>query len=214
MRRSEPVEGRFTGGPLASIAFELDALYYGTAHENRRRLKEWRERDAAFVTEQVTNGVPEEELEHLPRPKLLDTSIWIEYLSLIDDPYSLPSNADPSKAVNFRLDVLRSLSTLPPSRIKAFTHYMDGFDIDEIAPLMGKNEELGGGWETNSVRHAIKEASRTCRHHGDALIDEPTKRYIGVPRTETATETEKRIAGYRKSRARQLANHTGSTSNV
>lgn len=178
---------RFRGGPMAACSWELDALYFGTVYENNRRMREWMRKNAQHRAEMLARG---ETPEDLPRPPFLDTKQWITLLHLIEDVHSIPGNANPFKAVNFRLDVLRMLAQLPESRIRAFVLYMDGYSLDEIAQKMGKDPESGEPWDYRSVRDALKKASRTIRKHGDALLDEPTKRYLGVPRTEQAGDAE------------------------
>lgn len=208
MRRRNLNGGRFEGGPLAACSWELDALYYGTIWENERRIKDWKVRNSTHHEAQIEEGVAEEDLTDLPRPRLLDTTEWIAYLHLIEDPESLPGHANPAKAVDFRLDVLRSLTKLAPSRQKVFVHFMDGFDLEEIASLMGKNEEDGGGWQVSSVQHALREASRMCRKHGDSLQDAGGKFFIAVPNTSEASRMDRVIADIRLARDRQLRNRS------
>lgn len=193
-------EGRFEGGPLANCSFELDALYHGTAHENARAMRAWIKRNAQHRCEMLARG---EQPEDLPRPRLLDTTEWVTLLHVILDAASMPGSANPFKAVNFRLDVYRALSTMPKSVRQVFTHFADGFDLEEIALLMGRNEEMQEGWSRSSVRDAIKKASRGVRRHGDPILDEPTKRYIGVPKTHTAVAVMSEMRELRTRRARR-----------
>jgi hypothetical protein len=183
---------RFTGGPLAGVAFELDALYFGAAWENTRRFKDWSERNAAHVSRQTSEGV--EEPADLPRPAALCTWEWIAELRQLDVP---ESTSNPFAAINFRLDVLRALSTLPKSHLAAFVALMDGYgvegmriDLDEIARVMAP--EGRRPWDAGSVRHALKRASRTVRREAAPI----------ATKTSAARTAEREIARIRRERAR------------
>lgn len=127
----EPV--RFTGGPLASVDFELDAKFYGVEHENRRLQRDYEVRAACNLI-RVLAGTAEPER---PGYKPLDTTAWLDDFSILWEPENIPSHLDPANAVNFRLDVLKALAHLPASRRRALIHRMDGFSLDEIADLLG-----------------------------------------------------------------------------
>jgi hypothetical protein len=62
---------------------------------------------------------------------------WIGAFDAVCEPSSLPSYLDPANAVNFRLDVLRAMASIPKSYRRALVHAMDGYDWWEIALLMG-----------------------------------------------------------------------------
>ena len=161
------MKDHFTGGPLAGVSFDLDALFYGSAHENTRRFDDWSKRNAAHITRQVEEG--SEEPVELPRPTALCTWAWIAELGVLEAP---ESTADPFRAINFRLDVMRALSTLPKSRLAAFVHLMDGYgvgergriELDEIARLMAPVDSKP--WHSGSVRDSLKVANRAVRREG------------------------------------------------
>jgi hypothetical protein len=193
-------EGRFEGGPLANCSFELDALYYGTSHENQRAMRLWQEENAKARVRQLANGeVPVD----IPRPKLLDTTEWITLMHILLDASSLPGNANPFKAVNFKLDVYRALAKMPKSVREVFTHYMDGFDEEEIALLMGRNEAEDEGWSVTSVHDAVKKANRSVRRHGDPILDEPSQKFYGVPHTHEAGRIMREMREIRTKRAKR-----------
>ena len=133
---ADPVTGaqkRFTGGELRAIDFELDAYWYGVQFENARR----RMRHTLFAVFTLIKLMSGDEFATGPGLELLDTTAWLQHFDALWDSHNIPDYLDPSDAVNFRLDVLRAMATLPKSYRRALTHAMDGYDLEEIADFMG-----------------------------------------------------------------------------
>jgi hypothetical protein len=111
---------------------------------------------------------PEDDEETLrrPGPKLQDTTHWLRYLHLIEEPASLPGHGWEG-VVAWRLDVLLALSELPRSRWRVVAFYADGYERSELAELMGESEP----WGEPSVRTVLKEASGHIRRRCE--LDSP-----------------------------------------
>ena len=152
----EPV--RFTGGSLHPVDFELDALWYGVAYENQRRTKHHEVLMACLLMRLLMG----DEYAAGHRLDLLDTTAWLKAFDVLWEPYNIPTWLDPQDMVNFRLDVLRAMATLPKSYRRVLTHAMDGYNLEEIADLMGWTTERWG------YDHAV----------GSAMLE--------VPNTESA----------------------------
>ena len=135
----------FTGGPLAAVDFTLDALYYGVAHENERRHKEHELRAVFALLDNLHGGD-----SFAGGQKPLDQTAWIEHLAFLWEAENIPAHLDPATSVNFRLDILKALATLPKSYRRAFIHRMDGYSLVEIASLMGYEREPKAteGWKS------------------------------------------------------------------
>jgi hypothetical protein len=158
----------FSGGPLLRASFELDAAYYGAAHSNRALLTAWSVRVLFAALRSLglfqygpATPSPEtdEQLLQKPRPKLEDTTYWIRSLHLIEEEASLPKHGWEG-TVAWRLDVLLALSELPRSRWRVVALYSDGYERSELGALMSDEE---AGWASESVRAALREASRHIR---------------------------------------------------
>lgn len=195
----------FLRGPLARVSAELDSAYYGTVAYNRRVMLEWTLdvvfaglRYIGVMRYGPVTPTPEEDEATIwkPRPKLENTYHWINKLHHIGFPggsldyrpdVKVSSDGDLGESsdnwdaagwenfVVWREDVALGLSGLAPSRWRAFTFYMDGYDRSEIAAQM----PIDGGepWDDNSVRSALKEASGQIRRRSE--LHWPAK---GAPR--------------------------------
>lgn len=178
---------------MAKVQWEFDALYHGAAYENARAAQDWQDENAEHRVRQLAIG---ETPEDLPRPKPLPTTLWIEMLSVLESPSEF-HGVGPFKATNFFLDVMRALSTLPYSRLAVVVHTADGYGLDEIAEMMGRDPETRGGWTRQSVRDALKQASRAVRRQGDR--DEMTGRCIS-PHTDVVDSVRARVTDIRRTR--------------
>jgi len=193
---------QFTGGPLARVSFELDGAYYGAAHQNRGRLAAWSAavlfaglRQFGILRYGPATPSPEDDLETLtrPRPRLDDTTYWIRFLHLLEEPASLPAHGW-ENCVAWRLDVLLGLAELPRSRWRAFRLYADGWgyddqrgrkDLSEIAARMGRDHEAGESWSEDAVRVAIRQARSHGRRRAEFNVPAPDRSRAPRPGTPT-----------------------------
>jgi len=145
-----------------------------------------------------------------PRPKLENTYHWINKLHHIGlaggaidyrpDAVETDAHGDIGESganweaagwENFsawRMDAVLGLAGLPPSCLRAFTLYMDGYDRTEIAKLM----PVDGGepWDDHSVRNRLQEASGQIRRRSE--LHWPAK---GAPRVERTPATRRWVNG-------------------
>jgi hypothetical protein len=197
----------FLRGPLARVSHELDSAYYGTVAYNRRVMLEWtlavvfaglRQMGVMRYGPATPTAEDDEHTLTKPRPKLENTYHWINKLHHIEDSHTIGQMAGWESYSAWRLDVMLGLSGLIPSRWRAFTLYMDGYDRSEIATLM----PVDGGepWDDNSVRSALKEASGQIRRRSE--LHWPAR---GAPRikepipTSEITRVERAIQKIRRS---------------
>lgn len=158
----EPV--RFLGGPLAGIDFELDAFYQGVAFENRRRWLDHALR-CTLALPLLLSGQEVNVIGH----RELDNTAFIPRLLSVWEPHQLPSHMDPGRALAFKLDILRALACIYPSEREVFVHFMDGYQLDEIADLMR--------WKQENVERTLRRAAAKVRSLCD--IDSPARRREG-----------------------------------
>lgn len=185
-------DDHFTGGPLNRLDMEFDALYYGAAHENRRRQRDWERRVHEGLVEVTYDEETGKTTYSEPQPVMLDTTEWIRFMHLVVDAAVGDGSSNPMKAVNFKLDVYRALSTLLPSHRACFVHLMDGYTDQEVAQLMGGRH---GHWQESSVRSARKKANRAVRQ-----IDNEGQTESPVP-CSVAAQVEREIGRIRGGRA-------------
>jgi hypothetical protein len=180
-------------GPLGRVNAELDEHYYGIAAGNRRTALLFSVdvlfaafRELGLMARGPATPSSEDDWETLqrPQPRYQDTTSWIRFMHLIEDPVSLasPAGPDPERptspfawelATIWRLDVLLALSALPPSRQRVFRWYADGLGWDEEQQRK-RLEEIGAMGEDisapESIRARIKEASSQVRRRTELNV--------------------------------------------
>lgn len=177
---------RFTGGELGSVDFVLDALWYGVAFENARRKMEHELLGVFGLIEALAGREPRPH-----RLDLLDTTAWLQAFDILWSPTNIPADIDPANAVNFRLDVLRAMAAQPRSYRRALVHAMDGYDLWEIADLMGWTKDYSLSVlpqpmpNEESAERVVRKASSSVRAHCALGIRSEPKPPAPVPDTKT-----------------------------
>lgn len=191
----------FQGGELAYVDWELDALFHGVAAVNRRRaLAHWMR--CALAVPQWLGGLDVE----VPGYLELNTTAWIPLFGALDDPYAIGAG-DPGTAVNFRLDVLRALASIPRSRRRAFFHRMDGLSYEDIARIMGWKTTDAEGREQpaeEAAEYAVRAASGAVRKL--TSLDIPGKKRTPKAAehpTSVVNRVERELASARRYRAKR-----------
>lgn len=203
----------FTGGDLAAIDTTLDALWNGVPYEvERRELDAAVRAVCALLGQMLGQDTPPvskpstvvriRERNHQTAPLVsvgLDSTAWLDAVQIVLSE-DWPSNIDPARGVNFKLDLLRAMRMISRNYRRAIIHAMDGYDYAEIASLMGWEDDEGQPNEETAertIRRASADIRRSCSPgYSDDPI--PPKHKMNV-----TSEVEQEIEDTRQWRKRE-----------